>query len=148
MKSAMATAPYHDRVNKLQQAMRDLGFAALVIEPGPAMLQLTGVRWGRSERAFLLVIPRTGEPGWVLPAFEARRAREVIQFGEIRLWQEDESPFAQIVQLLTARAIPSGRLGLENTVRFFIFDGLRREAPGLEYASATEVLKAAGVVGV
>ena len=143
----MATAPYPNRVNKLQQAMRDLGFAALVIEPGPAMLQLTGVRWGRSERAFLLIIPRTEEPGWVLPAFEEKRAREMIRFGEVRLWQEDESPFTRTVQLLTARAVPSGRLGLEDTVRFFVFDGLRHEAPGFEYASATEVLKAAGVQG-
>jgi Xaa-Pro dipeptidase len=143
----MATAPNRDLVNKLQPVMRDLGFAALVIEPGPTMLQLTGVRWGRSERAFLLVIPRTGEPGWVLPAFEEKRAREMIRFGEIRLWQEDESPFARTVQLLTTMAIPTGRLGLEDTVRFFIYDGLRREAPGFDYASATEVLKGAGVQG-
>jgi Xaa-Pro dipeptidase len=146
MNHAMATGPYQDRVKKLQQAMSDLGFAALVVEPGPAMLHLTGVRWGRSERAFLLVVPRTGETGFVLPAFEEKRAREVISFGETRLWQEDESPFARTAQLLTARGIPSGRLGLEGTVRFFIFDGLRREAPGFEYASASEVLKAAGVV--
>ena len=143
----MPAEPYQDRVNKLQQAMRDLGFAALVVEPGPALLHLTGVRWGRSERAFLLVIPRIGEIGFVLPAFEEKRAREMVRFGEIRLWQEDESPFARTVQLLTARGISSGRLGLEDTVRFLVFDGLRREAPGFEYAGASKVLIAAGVIG-
>jgi Xaa-Pro dipeptidase len=131
---------YLDRVRKLQQAMKELGFAALVLEPGPAMADLTGVRWGRSERTFAMIVTETGVPAWVLPAFEEKRARELIRSGELHLWQEDENPFAIIAQVLRDRGLQSGRLGLEDSVRFFVFDELRRQAPRFEYASAAAAL--------
>jgi Xaa-Pro dipeptidase len=126
-----------DRIGDLQRAMKELGVAAMLLEPGPAMLTLTGVRWGRSERTFALVVTRSGKPAFVLPAFEEARAREVIPAGaEIHLWQEDENPFAKIAEVLAARGISSGRIGLEETVRFFVFDGLRRKLPKLKYVDA------------
>ena len=136
----MPQTTYLDRVRKLQQAMKKLGFAALVLEPGPAMADLTGVRWGRSERTFAMIVTETGVPAWVLPAFEEKRARELIRSGELHLWQEDENPFAIIAQVLRDRGLQSGRLGLEDSVRFFVFDGLRRQAPRFEYASAAAAL--------
>src|ERR1035438_10009114 len=85
---------YKERIAKLQAAMKELGYQAVVLEPGPAMLYLTGVRWGKSERTFAVVLPAQGEPVWVLPGFEEARARELIRVGDdIRVWQEDESPY-------------------------------------------------------
>ena len=49
-----ADAMYRSRIEKLREAMKEFGLAAVVIEPGPAMVYLTGVRWGRSERTFAL----------------------------------------------------------------------------------------------
>ena len=49
-------------LKELQEAMKEFGLQAVVLEPGPAMLYLTGVRWGRSERTFSVVIPAKGEP--------------------------------------------------------------------------------------
>ncbi len=123
------------RFDRVQQAMPSLGLAAVLFEPGPAMLSVSGVRWGRSERPFILVVPRTGEPVFVLPAFEEKRARELVRSAGLSLWQEDESPFAAIVRALEARRILSGRLGLEASLRFFLYDGLRRQAPQFEYLS-------------
>src|SRR5690242_3451602 len=136
---------YHDRVAKLQAAMKEFGLQAVVLEPGPAMLYLTGVRWGKSERTFAVVLPAKGEPVWVLPGFEEMRARELIRPGdEIRVWQEDESPYALIVAGLRDRGITSGRVGIDDAARFFVFDGIRKLAPKLEYVSASTALKAAG----
>ena len=44
------------------------------------MMYLTGVRWGKSERTFAVVLPAKGEPVWVLPGFEEGRARELIHW--------------------------------------------------------------------
>jgi len=108
------------------------------------MLYLTGVRWGRSERVFAALIPQSGEPAWVLPAFEETRARELLSAGaRIRIWQEDENPFAKLADILH-QVTASGRLGVEASVRFFVFDGVRREMPRWEYVSAAQALKAAG----
>ena len=142
----MPQADYKARIAKLQEAMKEFGLRAIVVESGPAMQYLTGVRWGRSERTFAVVITQTGDPAYVLPGFEEMRARELITVGnEIHVWQEDESPFARVAEILKARGVALGRVGMEESLRFFIFDGVRKQAPKLEYVSAQPALKAAGV---
>ena len=145
----VSSETYRARIAKLQEAMYEFGLRAVVLEPGPAMLYLTGVRWGRSERTFAVVFTLTGDPAWVLPGFEEMRARELIKVGEdIRAWQEDESPYQRIAAILKDRGVALGRVGMEDSVRFFVFDGVRhasRQAPKLEYVSAQPALKAAGV---
>ncbi len=143
-------ATYRDRIAKLQEAMREFGLGAVVLEPGPAMQYLTGVRWGKSERTFAVVLPLKGEPVWVLPGFEEMRARELIHVGDdIRVWQEDESPYQRIAQGLKDRGVggqsaPS-KVGMDEGARFFVFDGIRKLTTKLDYVSAQQVLKAAGV---
>jgi len=126
--------------------MKEFGLGAIVLEPGPAMTYLTGVRWGKSERSFILVIPAKGEPAFVLPGFAEMRARELIQPGtDIRIWQEDESPYERVAQVLKDRGVSTGRVGMDDAARFFVFDGVRKQAPKLDYVSATQTLKSAGV---
>jgi Xaa-Pro dipeptidase len=142
----VSESTYRARITKVQDAMKEFGLEALVLEPGPAMMFLTGVRWGRSERTFAVVIPVKGEPAYVLPGFEEMRARELIHAGaDIRVWQEDESPYTKIAQVLKDRGVSSGRVGMEESIRFFVFDGIREQAPKIEYVSAQPVLKSAGV---
>jgi Xaa-Pro dipeptidase len=142
----VSEASYRGRIAKVREAMKEFGLQAVVLEPGPAMMYLTGVRWGRSVRSFVLVLPQNGEPAFVLPGFEEMRARELIHAGnDIRIWQEDESPFQKITEVLRDRGVTDGRVGIDESARFFVFDGIRKLAPKLEYASARQVLKAAGV---
>jgi len=139
---------YRQRIAKLQAAMKELGFGAVVLEPGPAMVYLTGVHWGKSERTFVVVLPAAGEPVWVLPGFEEGRARELIRVGDdIRVWQEDESPYQRIVDGLRDRGVSSGRVAIDDNARFFVFNGVRKLAPKLDYAGAAQVFKLAGVSG-
>ena len=147
--SEVSAETYRARIAKMQEAMKEFGLRAVVLEPGPAMMYLTGVRWGRSERTFAAVLTEKGDPAWVLPGFEEMRARELIQVGDdIRAWQEDESPYQRIAGVLKDRGVALGRVGIEDSVRFFVFDGVRkasRQASKLEFVSAQPALKAAGV---
>jgi Xaa-Pro dipeptidase len=137
---------FHARIEKAQQAMKEFGLGAIILEPGPAMMYLTGVRWGKSERSFIVVIPAKGEPAYILPGFEEMRARELIHVGtDIRAWQEDESPFERVAQVLKDRGVTSGRVGMDDGARFFVYDGVRKQAPKLDYVSPTQALKSAGV---
>ena len=129
----VSPATFRDRIARLQAAMKELGFQAVVLEPGPAMVYLTGVRWGKSERTFAVVLPAKGEPVWVLPGFEEGRARELIHVGDdIRVWQEDDSPYELVAKWLAERGIRTGRIGVEETANFVFFDGLRRAVPSLD----------------
>jgi Xaa-Pro dipeptidase len=128
------------RIARAQELMGNLGIGAIVIEPGTSMRYYSAVSWWPSERTFALVLPARGEPAWVCPGFEEARARELIRFGtDVRIWQEDESPFRVIAGILRDRGAAGGKIGLEEQVRFFVLDGLRQEAPGVELVSATPV---------
>jgi Xaa-Pro dipeptidase len=128
------------RIAKAQRLMTEQGLGGILLEPGTSMRYFTGVGWSLSERTFALVLPARGEPGWICPAFEEARARELIRFGhDVRTWEEDESPFARIAGLLRDRGLAGGKLGLEEQVRFFVVDGLRRDAASSELVSATPV---------
>src|SRR3954453_8917649 len=135
---------YAARVARLQAAMHQDAIHAIILEPGLAMLYLTGVRWGKSERTFAAVLPAKGDPVWVLPGFEEMRARELIHVGnDIRVWQEDESPYQRIVDSLQDRGIIAGKVGIDDNARFFVFDGIRKFAPKLQFVGIQAVVKAA-----
>jgi Xaa-Pro dipeptidase len=128
------------RIEKARRLMVENGLAAICLEGGSSLFYFTGVRWGLSERPFLAVIPAKGEPAWVCPAFEEERARELITFGtDVRTWQEDDSPYKLVARILEDRGVATGRVGVEERLRFFIFNGIRKEAAALEYESADPV---------
>ncbi|HUX33169.1 MAG TPA: Xaa-Pro peptidase family protein [Gemmatimonadaceae bacterium] len=128
------------RIEQARRLMADNHLDAIFMEGGTSLYYYTGVQWGLSERTFGIVIPRKGEIAWVAPAFEEARAKELIKFGtDIRTWQEDESPFKLVAGILRDRGIATGRVGIEERVRFFIADGIHLEAPHLGVTSATPV---------
>jgi len=128
------------RIEKARRLMTQNGISAVFLEGGTSMFYFTGVRWGNSERTFGVVIPAKGELAWVTPAFEEARARELIKFSnDVRVWQEDESPYKVIAQILRDRGAATGKIGMEERVRFFIFDGVRQELPQATFVSATPV---------
>ncbi len=128
------------RMEKARRLMRDNKIDAIFLEPGSSLVYYTGIQWGRSERMFGMLLPQRGEPAYIVPGFEEMRAREQIRFGnDIRVWQEDESPAQKVAQASKDRGISSGRIGIEETVRFFLANGIRQAAPALEYVDATPV---------
>ncbi|AMY08154.1 Xaa-Pro dipeptidase [Luteitalea pratensis] len=128
------------RIGKARRLMAEQGLGAIVLEPGTTMAYFVDVRWGLSERPFLLVIPARGELAYVAPAFEENRAREITKFtNDVRVWQEDEDATALVAGILKERGVATGKVGLEERVRFFIVDGLRKAAPAIEWTLATPV---------
>jgi Xaa-Pro dipeptidase len=129
------------RIAKAQKLMAEQKIDAIYLEPGSSMLYYTGMRWGTSERMFALVIPARGELAWVCPKFEEERARELIQMGstDIRTWEEDESPYKRVAEIFKDRGVRTGTVGIEERVRFFLYDGIRLAAPHLKFVSATPI---------
>jgi len=130
------------RVQKAQQLMAANKIGALMLEGGSSMFYFTGVRWGLSERPFVCVIPAKGELAWVSPGFEEERARELVsKSAEVRVWQEDESPYKQVAGILKDRGAASGRIGVEERLRYFTYSGVKKESPAAEFVDA-EVITA------
>jgi Xaa-Pro dipeptidase len=128
------------RVAKAQRLMIDQGIGAIVLEGGTSLSYFVNVRWGLSERPFLLVIPAKGGVAYVSPGFEEQRAREVIKFStDVRVWQEDEDPLRLVAGILKDRGVSTARIGVEERVRFFIADALQKASPASQIVLATPV---------
>jgi len=130
------------RIARAQELMTNAKprFDALYVTPGTTLAYYVGTPWGLSERIVALVIPREGQPLMICPAFEEGRLREQLRWPiELRVWQEDENPYALIAKWLTERGIRTGRVGIEETTKYVFFDGLRQAAPSLDYASGSPV---------
>ena len=104
--------------------------AAIVLVGGTTPQYFANVSLGGGERLWALVIPVKSSPFFLCPAFEEDRAHEIVAttpFGrdpDIRIWQEDESPYIRLVQGLRDRNITSGRIVIEETVKFVFADGI------------------------
>jgi Xaa-Pro dipeptidase len=136
----IAASERQDRIERARRLMTDHELDAILLEPGTSLSYFTGVSWGLSERPFLVIMPARGDPAVICPAFEEARARErVSQPAEVRVWQEDESPYALVAGVLRDRRVVSGRVGMESQVRFFVADGVRSAGAAAAYVSADPV---------
>ena len=135
----------HERQEHARTLMRENAIDGIVLMEGTSLRYFTGIRWWGGERLFALVLPAKGAAFYVCPAFEEGRAREQISGApdgenpDVRIWQEDESPYQRVAQGLKERGMGSGKLGIEETVRFFFSDGIAKAAPQATITSATPV---------
>jgi Xaa-Pro dipeptidase len=127
------------RVEKAKQLMAENNIDAIYLDAGSSLFYFTGIEWGQSERMTAAVIPARGEIAYVCPSFEEARLREMLTIGDdVRVWNEHESPYKLVAGILEDRGV-TGKVGMEEGVRFFLLDGIRREAPSIEYVSADSV---------
>lgn len=135
------------RLARAQKLMAERGLEALVLGPGSSLEYFTGAEWGVSERFFGAVVTRAGEPAWVVPAFERARGLEQIRLGgDLRAWEEHESPYALLAGILKDRGALSGRVGLDETLDFVFADGLAQAAPAARLVSGTPVTAGCRVI--
>jgi Xaa-Pro dipeptidase len=131
-----------DRARKL---MTENSLDAIVLMEGTSLRYFTGIRWWGGERMFALVLPVNGKPFYVCPAFEEGRAREQINNApdgaqaDVRVWQENESPYERVSQGLKDVGIGTGKLGIEETIKYVFVDGIAKASPRTSLVSATPV---------
>jgi Xaa-Pro dipeptidase len=143
------------RQEKARRLMRDNNLSAIVLAQGTSLKYFTGIRWEGGERLFAMVLPAKGDAFYVAPAFEEGRAHEQIAQtpegtkpssdvhadvrADVRVWQEDESPYARVAQGLSDRGIASGTIGVEETMKFLFSDNLRKATASTTFTSSTPV---------
>jgi Xaa-Pro dipeptidase len=133
------------RQEKARRLMRENNLSAILLAQGTSLAYFTGIQWQGGERLFAMVLPAKGEAFFVAPAFEEGRAREQIAKSpdggkpDVRVWQEDESPYTRVAEGMNDRAIASGTIGLEETIKFVFSDNLRKASSSATFASATPV---------
>src|SRR5512143_491337 len=131
---------YAARLEKARRLLAEHDFDALFVGGGTNLLYFTKVGWWLSERVFGVVISRKKDPIWVCPAFEVKRAEELVPAGqEIRTWEEHESPYAKIGGVLKDIGAATGTLAAAPDLRAFEIFGLRRTLTGAQVVDGAAV---------
>jgi Xaa-Pro dipeptidase len=134
-------AEYLARIDRARELMGKHRIGALLIEPGASLAYFTGVQWWRSERLTAAILPREGDIAIVTPHFEEPSVRESLKVpAEVRVWNENEDPLATVAGVLRDRKV-SGPIAIEETVRFFAVDGLRRPMPDVDLRNGAPVVR-------
>jgi Xaa-Pro dipeptidase len=132
-----------ERDSRLERACKIMGdqkLSAVVLAGGTSLDYFTSLRWGNSERLFAFVLPQSGKPFYIAPAFEEDRVKERMkQDARIYTWQEDDNPYARLAQGLRDAGVSTGRIGIEEKVPFVFADGIAKAAPAMAIVSATAV---------
>jgi len=130
---------------RLASLLRAAQADALVLEGGATMTYLSGVSWGKSERLFALAVLADGSHFWLVPAFEASRARGLVEGidrpgGALVTWNEDEYATPVLAAALRHRRVE--RVLVEPQLRHVFADRLSGEF-GRERVSSGETVVAA-----
>ncbi len=110
------------RLTRAQERLAAIGADALLVNAGPSLRYFTGIGWSPTERLVAMLLPASGKPWILCPAFERGSLEaEMAIDAELLLWEEDESPLALIADNLT----PNAALALDPLLPFHWSEPLR-----------------------
>ena len=128
------------RLAKAQRLMAENRIDAMYMDGGTSMEYFTGMHWFTSERLMGFVLPKSGDPIYITPAFEQSRALEQIKFGhDVRIWQEHEDPYQRVAQVMADLHVSTGTLGIEEQVPYFRSSRIAEALPHARLVSAIAV---------
>src|SRR5262249_54402735 len=128
------------RIGKAQVLMRQHGIAALHLDASTSTFYFTGLRLRGSERLHGVVIPAEGELVYVTPSFEEAKLRTMLVLpGEVRAWQEHESPTELVIDTVRRLGYERGTVAVDPATPFFTFDGLRRAGNRYDFVNGSLV---------
>lgn len=131
------------RVAKAQSIMRSQGIQALHLDSSTSCLYFTGLRFKLTERLHGVVIPADGDLVYVSPAFEAAKLGTMMRLpGEVRCWEEHDSPTGVVIDVVRDMGYPSGTIAVDPSTPFFTFDGLRRAGNSYSFVNGATVTAA------
>jgi Xaa-Pro dipeptidase len=122
-----------------QKLMAENNIDAVFMEGGTSLNYFTGAAWGRSERLFAMLLPQKGEASFISPKFEESRAKEQTGNARIYTWEENESPYELMKQMLKENNLLSSAIGIEETTRYFVTEGIQKTIPGVQIKSAAAI---------
>ena len=131
-------AERRERLARAQEALSHAGQDALLVGAGPSLRYFTGVSWSATERLVALLLPASGRPTVICPAFElGSLIAELAVEADIILWEEDENPAALVRNALPANA----RLAVDPLLPFTVTERLRPSLTLIDGAAIIDGLR-------
>ncbi|KZN44926.1 M24 family metallopeptidase [Pseudoalteromonas luteoviolacea] len=122
----IAEEEFKARMERAQSYMREHNIDALYLNAGTNLKYFTGLSWSASERLVGAILPAQGQVRFIAPFFELGTINEYqIIKGEIHAWQEEESPYLLVGEVLKEMGIAqAATLAIDESTAFFTVDGI------------------------
>jgi Xaa-Pro dipeptidase len=135
------------RRERAQAELRTRRLDVLIATPGTNYEYLTGDNPGRSERLIACLLPVTGAPVVVCPAFEVERVTRHGTITDVRGWEEQENPYTLVKGAVRAlKRQGNGTIALESTTPYTVYQQLAEQLGGWKFVDAAPVTERLRVI--
>lgn len=130
------------RFDKLNSSLQDSGLDAVILNPGPTLTHLTGLRFHLMERPVVLMLAKDQEPAIVLPELELQKVASLPYKLQIFAYPENPAEWATFFRRAAQTLDLDGkRIGVEpRQLRLLEFRYVKAGAPEADYPDASDVL--------
>lgn len=137
-----APSIYVSRIDKLSTTMVEAGFTALILNPGPSLVYLTGLHFHLSERPVIALFIPEQPISIILPEFEAGKTDSLPFNYKIFPYPEDPSKWVDVFeQCFKEGNLEKEQFGVETQrLRYLEMSLLESASPGISFLSADKVL--------
>ncbi len=130
------------RFDQLNASLRNSDLDAVILNPGPTLTHLTGLRFHLMERPVVLMFARDQDPAIVLPELELQKVVSLPYALQVFAYPENpaewDSAFRRAAQTL---GLDGKRVGVEpRQLRLLEFRHVKSGAPEADYPDASDVL--------
>lgn len=140
VETRLTESVYKERIARAQELMKVHSIDALFVAPSTNLSYLLGRKLWRSERLIAVIVPQSGEPDAICPAFERSVVERGLAFREIHVWEEHENPYALVGRILRPKSAgESVTVALEPTTYFETYENLKKELPEARMLNGTAV---------
>lgn len=131
---------YRDRLQRAQAELSARGIDYLFVGPSSDLFYLFGFDAHLSERLNLLIIPRDGEPTYVVPVLESFLVQDRSSLAAISAWEETDKPTELVARVIGDAAGKS--IAVSDTLWSVFLLRLQDALPGASWSSAVDVMRA------
>lgn len=118
---------YENRIKKAVAFMKEIKVKATYVNAGTNLYYFTGTKWNPSERMVGALLYDDETLDYIVPKFEEGTFKKYMQLnGKINCWEEHESPYALMGELLKHKNITDGAIAIDESAPYFLVDGVTK----------------------
>lgn len=130
------------RFDKLNASLQTSGLDAVILNPGPTLTHLTGLRFHLMERPVVLMFAKDQDPAIVLPELELQKVASLPYKLQVFAYPENPSEWDHAFRRAAqALSLDGKRIGVEpRQLRLLEFRYVKAGAPEADYPDASDAL--------
>ncbi len=105
-----------DRIARAQAQMRTTDVDLMVLSLGSNLKYLTGFSDEPGERLLLLLVPREGDPVFLVPELYEDQVRRASRIGNLRVWKDEDDPRTLLGQTIASLGVGKGDVAVDDSM--------------------------------